>query len=618
MSSYWSRVLQDRVTRRRSLGLLGGTVAGFGALSLVGCGSDDPAPSSTGTGGGSTTGAATGATGNGDSSLMPRPTDMTTSAVRGGNFSDRIANDNNWYGFDQNLNSNGNDGAAGWVYSHLVKLKLGNRDALPGGDVEGDFAEHFEYSPDGLRVSFKIREGLTWDARPPTSGRAATAEDARFAYERWKATSPRGPFLDASLDPNAPIVGVSAPDSQTFVMDLAYPFAPLMGLLAGGPYPLMMPPESVDFDPRNTSRGTGPWIMDEHIPGSRMRMIRNPDWYEEGRPFLDSWTLTVIPDYSAGLAQLKAGALDTFPVNQEDLLLTKREAPNLVIGQRATWLNNTNGWIYFGLREGSPFRDDRVRKALAMEIDRETWLDVYSGRADFEAAGLPVETAPFTFIGPSHPSWLNPWEGELGEASRYFTFDPEEARKLLDAAGFTSPLQAQWNIPDINHNERTEAVRGGITDVGDFTLDPANVMPYVPDYSIEVRDSHGDFDGVAWTGVGNLVEIDQLLFSVFHPSSVGSYYLGMGEDPRITELVEAQRSALSQEDRDERLRDLQRYAAETLYMIPAVGDFKTFYLYQPWVQNFDYHASWSPGIGNAIDAKSLYPLRWIDESKRRR
>ena len=630
MANYWSRVVRERVSRRRAIAWTGTAVAGLGALSLIGCGDDDESPSSTGgstsTGGttsagttGSTsasTGGSTGGSTGAASELMPAPVDMTASAVRGGTFSDRIANDNNWYGFDHNLNSNGNDGIAGWVYSHLVKLTLGDRNSPPDGTVEGDFAESFEYSPDGLKVTFRIREGMKWDERAPTNGRLANAEDVVFAYNRWKASNPRGPFLDAELDPNSPIAGVSAPDSKTFVLDLQYPFAPLMGLLAAGPYPLIMPPESEQFDARNTSRGTGPWILEEHVPGNRVTMARNPNYYDSQHPFIDKWTLTVIPDYAAGLAQLQAGSLDTFLVNQEDILSAKEQTKKLVIGQRAGWLNNTNGWIFFGLREGSPYRDDRVRKAFAMEIDRATWLDVYSGRQSFEAAGLPVATRPNTFIGGQHAAWLNPWEGQLGDASQYYDYNIEEAKKLLAAAGHTSPIKSPWLIPDINHNERTEAVRGAIADVGDFDVSEAKPMTYVPDYTIEVRDSHGDFDGVAWTGVGNLVEIDQLLFSVFHPSSDGSYYLGMGEDPEITRLVEAQRSALSKEDRDEVLKELQIYASETMYMVPVVGDFQTFYLYQPWIQNFDFHATWSPGIGNAVDATTLYLNRWIDETKR--
>ena len=601
MANYWSGILRDRLTRRRAVKLTGAGLALAGSLSVVGCGDDDSDSDSEPS----------------QPSALPKPVDSTSSAVRGGNFMDRIANDASWYTYDQNLNSNGNDGIAGWVYSHLVQLNTGTREDMPDGSVKADFAEKYEYSPDGLTVTFKIRPGMKWDARPPTSGRIADSSDAMYSYQRWAAASPRRSFLENKLNPTSPVTSISAPDASTFVMKLAFPFSPLMGLLSGGPYPLMMPKETEEFDPRNTSRGTGPWMLDEHRPSAFVRMKRNPDYYAKDRPLLDTWTLNVVPDYAAALAQFKTGALDSHVVNQEDILITKQDVSSLVIGQRPTWLNNPNAWILFSTRQGSPYRDERVRQALSMDMDRDAFLDAYSGRQKFEAAGLPVETAPGTFIGSAHPFWLDPRKNELGDASKYFTFNPAEAKKLLSAAGFNTTLEAPWSVPDINQNERVEAVRGGISTVGHFKLEPVNVMTYVPDYSTKVRDSHGDFDGVAWTGVGNLVEIDQLLFSVFHPSSDGCYYLGLGEDKTLTSLVEKQRGELDAGKRGDIIKDLQRHAASKMYMVPSPGDFKTFYLYQPWLMNFDYQVTWAPGIGNAQDATSLYTSRWIDASKRK-
>ena len=385
MANYWSGLLRSRISRRRSFALAGSATASLAALSLIGCGGDDDD---------------SGSTGGEPEGLLTRAKNTTNSAVSGGNFSDRIATDDNYYLYDGNLNTSGNPGIAGWVYSHLVKSKLGTVDELPNGTVEGDFCETFEVSPDGLTVTFKVRPNTKWDTRAPTNGRIADSQDVLYSYNRWAATNPRRSFLNNAVNADAPVTSVTAPDKNTFVMKLMFPYAPLMPLLAVNPFPLVMPVEAETFDTRNTARGSGAWISDEHQPSNFIRMRRNPDWYGKPRPYLDTYTLHVVPDYSASLAQLKAGALDTFsPVTQEDILPTKSEVPRLVVGQAAQWRNNPGAWIFFGFREGSPFRDDRVRRALSMEIDRDTWLDVFSNKAKFEAAGLPVATTWYNFLG---------------------------------------------------------------------------------------------------------------------------------------------------------------------------------------------------------------------------
>lgn len=610
MKSYWSSILQSRTSRRRALAWGGTAAAGLGALSLVGCGGDDDEdaqqPAGTnGDGGGAQT-----------SDLMPRPVDTTDSAVQGGNVGARISSDRSWYSYDINNNSSGNDGIAGWVYSRFVKAKLGTRDSLPDGSVDGDFAESFEVSPDGLEVTFKVRSGIKFDSRPPTNGREGTAADMQFGWERWVGSNPKRSTLAQEFNPESPVLSLKAVDDSTAVMSLAFPYAPLLPMMAYSSQPLVMPPESEQFDPRTDSRGTGPWIPDVHEEGVQIRLRRNPDWYEEGRPFVDTWTLNIIPEYAAGLAQFKAGQLDTFELNQEDILRTKQEVDSLVLGQRGYWLKSTGGWMFFGMRPGSPFLDERVRRAFSRSIDRDTFLDVFSNRKGFEGAGLPVETSYVTFYGPAYDHWLDPKEGELGEAGENFLFDPAEAKKLLSAAGHTSPIVLPWIVPNINHNEQTEAIRTGISGLGDFNLDEVKVETYRPDFTGNYRDTQGDFEGVAFTRQGDHMDPDHTIFNTFHPSSVTAYYVGAGEDTHLTELVNAQRRALDSNDRAEILKEYQRYQASKMWSVAIPGDFKPFYLYQPWLSNFDYHVPWIEGFADAIDAASRYTYMWIDESKR--
>src|SRR5436190_2578155 len=134
--NYWQQVASTRITRRRALAAATGAGAAL-ALALSGCG------------GGSDSGKPAAETQD-QSGLLTRPVDTTKSAKRGGIFKDSVTTDSQYFLYDQNLNGNGSDGIAGWVYSRLVQYRVGTADKLPDGSVDPDLAEGWEVSPDGL------------------------------------------------------------------------------------------------------------------------------------------------------------------------------------------------------------------------------------------------------------------------------------------------------------------------------------------------------------------------------------------------------------------------------------------------------------------------------------
>jgi ABC-type transport system substrate-binding protein len=390
-----------------------------------------------------------------------------------------------------------------------------------------------------------------------------------------------------------------------------------MNLLAVNPFPLVMPAEAENFDTRVVSRGAGAWILDEKQPSNFIRMRRNPDWYEKPRPFVDTFMLHIIPEYAASLAQFRAGALDTFAVNQPDILPTKRDTPTLLITRAAKWRNNPNGWIFFGYRPDSPFRDERVRRAVSMEIDRDTWLEVFSGKQEFEAAGLPVETLWFSHLGKGYADvYLDPKKGELGEGSKNFVYDPKEAKKLLQAAGFNSPIKATWSVPDVNQGNAPETIRSGIHDLKDFNFEKVDVLTYNPTFNANIRESKGNFEGIAYVGWGENADPEHTIGGLFGASAAPNMQIGLGNDPKLNDLVVGQARALDRNKRVELLKEVQRYLATKLYNIPLPGDYLSFRMSQPWLMNFGYFVPpiVDPAQANVSNLDLTY--RWIDKSKR--
>ena len=519
---------------------------------------------------------------------------------------DTAASDAQYFVLDQNLNGNGSDGIPGWVYS-IVQYRVGTPERPPDGVVDPDFVEGWETSPDGLTVTLKVRQGLKWDNRPPTSGRLADSADLKYSWDRWVARNSKAPSLANEKDPFAPVVSVTTPDSKTAVMKLAYPYAPLLPMLAFIFHPVMMPKEADGgFDVRNTARGSGAWLIEEYQPSTILKLRRNPNWHVKDRPYLDGWDIIILPDYAQGLAQLKAGNIDTYAVRQEDVIATKKDTPSLVFIQRSDWTKTPDGWLYFGVQPDSPFLDERVRKAFSMEIDRDTFLETFSDKAKFNAIGLPAEYKLSNYAAPGYPFYLDPRGKEMGEAAKSFEFSPAEAKKLLSAAGNNQPISFNFTVPATGAStQQNEALVGGVNAVGDFKITFQSVnfqQVFIPQY----QNQKGDFKGMILLGQAESPDYDWVMYNTFYPESP-NYFSKTLVDQKIVQTIDAQRRELDKNKRHDLLRDFQRYMGTKMYILPMPGQWKTFTLSQPWVGNFGAFLPWlGPSLGGAGSSQTAY------------
>ena len=89
-------------------------------------------------------------------------------------------------------------GRATDFYDFLLKYTRGSEGR--NGPIAGEAAESWEFSPDGLTLTLKMRPNHAFDPRPPTSGRAMTAYDVKFSWDRFLTYSPQA----ADLRPTNP------------------------------------------------------------------------------------------------------------------------------------------------------------------------------------------------------------------------------------------------------------------------------------------------------------------------------------------------------------------------------------------------------------------------------
>jgi ABC-type transport system substrate-binding protein len=131
-----------------------------------------------------------------------------------------------------------------------------------------------------------------------------------------------------------------------------------------------------------------------------------------------------------------------------------------------------------------------------------------------------------------------------------------------------------------------------------------------------VRESKGNFEGVAYVGWGENADPDHTIGGIFAPNAAPNWQIGLGPDARLTELVIGQARAIDRNKRVELLKEVQKYLATKMSCIPGPSDFLTFRLYQPWIGNWDAFVPFIVDPAQANTSQLDLTYRWFDKTKR--
>lgn len=507
--------------------------------------------------------------------------------------------------------------AGAWTYSRLFNYKPGFRDKVPQGDVQGDLVERFE-QPEPTRLILKLRQNAVWDERAPTNKRPVDAEDVIFSWKKFETSNINRTDVANKANPTAPIESIDLIDKNTISAKTAYPYAPLLGMLAFNRYLVIMPRESDGgFDPRNETRGSGAWQLANYQRSVKFEYRRNPNWFGQPKPFADGFDYPIIPEYASGLAQFRAKRVWAMAVRAEDQIQTKRDLPELTVLQE-DYLRSLHQ-LKFGFQPGSPFLDERVRKAVSMLLDRDQWIDTFGNVSKFQADGWPIQSRWHSHISSGEERyWTDPKGTGLGEGAQNFKYNPAEAKKLLAAAGqsglstdFTYITTGQYGSQWSNF---AEVAKGMIEANGDFKLrqnNPDYQTEYLPKYWY-IPSGAGDFKGINFGAYTTFFEVDGYLNAYYHSkSNIQQVGFGTQGDPRVDNLIETQRKELDAAKRTTIIKDLEKYLATKMYTVPWPGQTAGFTLYWPWISNRGTHRSYFAETA----PQEVLQTWWFDKSK---
>lgn len=220
-------------------------------------------------------------------------------------------------------------------------------------------AQSWETSADQLTWTFHLRPGVKF-----SNGTPMIAADVKFSLDRARDPKASFSFLDSA------ITSVDAPDDATLVIKTKHPWKPLLAdlaLWANAVYPKAFGGKS-EADFFNAPIGTGPFMLDHWTKGTETKMVRNPNYWQPGKPYLDSVTWTFVPDDNTRILQLKGGQIqiDSFP---PFAALASLKATRGI--QVQTFNSNLVSYVLMNERV-KQFKDVHVRRAIAYAIDAET------------------------------------------------------------------------------------------------------------------------------------------------------------------------------------------------------------------------------------------------------
>lgn len=603
-NNYWER----KLSRRRVLATTG-TMAGLGALTLVGCGG--------GGGGGSTSG------GEKVTGRLSAPKDTSKDAKRGGLLTYFWGQDETNIDPTTTNRGAGYGGPAAGAYSRLVQEKE-SVGAPRTPTVVSDLAESWELTDGGLTLNVKLRKDAKFDPRPPTNSRAVDADDVIFSLNRLFSGSPYASQISNKTDPSAPVVSVNKVDQYTLQYKLAFPYAPLMTTLANGVHMIVPREGESQFNLKTDTRGSGAWMLDKYEPSVAFHWRKNPNWYRKDVPYLDGYEMPIITETATRLSQFTAKQLDAYQPAAADLVALVDKFPEMMVYPGEVPTSDLN--IAFGSKPGSPFFDARVRRAYSMLVDREAFGTVVNGIDLYKKANVDI---PYDLDGhvPAFwkPSgyWIDPRDAsKWGDGGKYWQHNVADAKALLAAAGFKDGMEVVANQSNRSHGspEQAQIITAMLAEGG--VKANINVVDYntvfLPTMWVS-GDVKGNYDGFVFGAGNSTSHITTTLYINSH--SKGSYPSSRrwddGQD-KIDAMIDASLKELDENKLRDRVTEIQKSLASYMSGFTISSGAAAPRLAWPWVMNYRVFSTSIAAFDAAGNAVSSPPFlfNWIDATKK--
>lgn len=304
-------------------------------------------------------------------------------------------------------------------YNTLLRIDPFDR---TGTRVVGDLATSWTVSSDKRTYVLKLRRGVKFH-----DGGEMTSRDVRATYE--KIINPPPGVTSARKGEYLQVETVHAPEPYIIAFKLKWPSPSFIHSLAS-PWNWIYKADILERDVRWYEKhinGTGPFVFVEHVKGIRWVGRRNPEYWDQGKPYLDGYQALFMTGDAAQVAAIRSGDAH---IQFRGFAPAQRDELVQALGDDITV--QTSAWncalIVAINHEKAPFGDARVRRALSLALDRYSAASALSKRALVrDVAGVQVPGSPFA-TPPRELLKLPGYWPDIRESR-------SEARRLLADAG---------------------------------------------------------------------------------------------------------------------------------------------------------------------------------------
>ena len=314
-------------------------------------------------------------------------------------------------------------------YENLFKFYENN------GTPQPCLADTYEFSEDGLTLTVKLKDGLTF-----ASGNKITSADVAFSINRTKNLKGNPSFICDTIE------SIETPDDATVIFHLNQPDSAILSKLTYSSLAVLdsaVVKENGGTDAEdasstdtaqsfldNASAGSGMYILTSYTPDEEVVLEKNPNYWGTSTN-VDKYILKIQPDANTQMMTLSAGDIDVALNLTDDTLEELGSAENVEIVNGTTKMI---GFVMMNMNEeyGGPVSNPDVQKAIRKALD-------YSGIRMICGDGT---LTPYSIIQDG-------FMGSKGTRPDDYT-NIEEAKQLLADAGYPDGFDVDMTVSDLD------------------------------------------------------------------------------------------------------------------------------------------------------------------------
>jgi peptide/nickel transport system substrate-binding protein len=295
----------------------------------------------------------------------------------------------------------------GQVYDELINYG----DHL---EIQPRLAESWDFSSDNKQIKLNLRKGVLFH-----DGREFTSDDVKYNMLRVRDPK-RNTFAQTAAVGSNWWTSIETPDKYTIVLTSDMPHPGVFDFLQ---YMRILDPKAIEANEagdKQSLNGTGPYKFVEWVSGDHISWVKNPNYWQQGVPYIDNFRTNIFRDQQAMISALEAGAIQVVDLAAiPDAVRLQGDKDYNV------YYTNMIGQFFHSYFNCSkpPFDNKQVRQAVAYAIDKQRVTDtVFKG-----FTGPPI-SLPWTTASPAFEDAKN----------SHYAFDLDKAKSLLAQAGVSN------------------------------------------------------------------------------------------------------------------------------------------------------------------------------------